>query len=106
LKAIVSFHGTLVGTPAKKDLLTAKILVCHGNADPMVPPAEVAKFKHQMDSIGASYTFKAYDSALHAFTNPGATELGKKFGIPIAYNAAADTASWNEMKVFLEGALK
>jgi len=26
--------------------------------------------------------------------------MGKKFNIPIAYNAAADSASWNEMKDF------
>jgi dienelactone hydrolase len=53
-----------------------------------------------MDSIGARYTFKSYPDALHAFSNPAATETGKKFNIPIAYNAAADTASWNDMKDF------
>ncbi|MBC7867824.1 MAG: dienelactone hydrolase family protein, partial [Gloeobacteraceae cyanobacterium ES-bin-316] len=52
------------------------------------------------DSIGATYTFKGYADATHAFTNPGATEMGKKFSIPIAYNAAADSSSWNDMKVF------
>jgi dienelactone hydrolase len=53
-----------------------------------------------MDSIGAKYTFIAYPDATHAFTNPEATELGKKFNIPVAYNAAADSASWNDMKNF------
>jgi dienelactone hydrolase len=53
-----------------------------------------------MDSIGASYTFIGYDGATHAFTNPDATELGQKFKMPIAYNAAADTGSWNAMKDF------
>lgn len=100
LKGVVSFHGNLVGVPANKSTLTANILVCHGNADPFVPQTEVDLFKKQMDSIGANYTFKGYDSAMHAFTSPGATETGKKFGIPVAYNAAADTASWNDMKVF------
>src|SRR5258706_7242064 len=37
LKGVVSFHGSLIGTPAKKDLLKSKILVCHGGADPFVP---------------------------------------------------------------------
>jgi ferredoxin len=100
LKGVVSFHGNLVGVPANKAKLTANVLVCHGNADPFVPQAEVDLFKKQMDSIGATYTFKGYDSAMHAFTSPGATEMGKKFGIPVAYNAAADSASWNDMKVF------
>jgi dienelactone hydrolase len=53
-----------------------------------------------MDSIGADYTFKTYDNATHAFTNPESTEAGKKFHMPIEYNAAADSASWNDMKVF------
>jgi dienelactone hydrolase len=106
LKAVVSFHGSLVGTPLKKDLLTAKILVCHGNADPMVPAKEVETFKKEMDAAGASYVFRGYDSAMHAFTNPAATELGKKFNLGIAYNAKADTASWNEMKAFLGDNLK
>lgn len=100
LKGIVSFHGNLIGTPADKNLLRSKILVCHGNADAFVPPAEVAQFKKQMDSIGATYTFIGYDSATHAFTNPDATATGLKFKMDIKYNAAADTASWNDMKTF------
>ncbi len=106
LKGIVSFHGSLIGTPANKDLLTAKILVLHGADDKFVPETEVAAFKKQMDSIGAAYTFKSYPGATHAFTNPDATALGKKFQLPIAYNAAADTASWNEMKAFFAGLFK
>ena len=99
LNGIVSFHGSLLGTPANKDLTKAEILICHGEADSFVN-AEVAPFKKQMDSIGKSYTFKSYPGATHAFTNPDATETGKKFKMPIEYNAAADSASWNDMKEF------
>ncbi|MBI3232520.1 MAG: dienelactone hydrolase family protein [Bacteroidetes bacterium] len=100
LNGVVSFHGNLVGVPADKNLLKSKILVCHGEADQFVPPTEVATFKRQLDSIGAPYIFKSYPEATHAFTNPASTENGKKFSIPIAYNAAADSASWIEMKSF------
>jgi dienelactone hydrolase len=100
LAGVVSFHGNLTVAPANRELLKAPILVCHGADDPFVPKAEVDAFKKQMDSIGAKYTFKAYPGAVHAFTNPDATALGKKFNIPIAYNAAADSASWNDMKSF------
>jgi len=106
LKGIVSFHGSLLGTPADKNLLRSKILVLHGNDDQFVKAEEVAAFKKQMDSIGADYTFKAFPGATHAFTNPDATAMGTKFNIPIAYNAAADTASWNEMKSFFSGLFK
>jgi dienelactone hydrolase len=103
LKGVVSFHGSLIGTPARKDLLRTKILVCHGNADRFVTPDMVTAFKKQMDSIGAAYTFIGYDSATHAFTNPASTVNGQKFHMPIAYNGKADTASWEAMKNFFAG---
>ena len=106
LKGVVSFHGSLIGVPANKDLLKAKILVCHGEADELVKPEEVKAFRKQMDSIGAGYTLKTYPGAGHAFTNPGATAIGQKFKLPVAYNAAADTASWKEMIVFFDKIFK
>lgn len=106
IKGVVSFHGSLVGTPADKNLLKTKILVCHGADDKFVLPPEVAQFKKQMDSIGADYTFKQYPNATHAFTNPNATAMGQKFNLPIAYNAAADSASWKDMKEFFERIFK
>lgn len=100
LKGVVSFHGGLGGAAPQKNALKAQVLVCHGEADGFVPPAEIAAFKKSMDSVGATYSFKTYPNATHAFTNPQATETGKKFNMPIAYNGAADTASWNDMKAF------
>ena len=100
LKGVVSFHGNLAGVPVDKNKLKAAVLVCHGGADPFVPNTEVITFRKQMDSIGANYTFKAYDGALHAFTNPNATAMGEKFQLPIKYNAAADSASFQDMKDF------
>ncbi|MGK6352977.1 dienelactone hydrolase family protein [Parapedobacter sp. DT-150] len=102
LQAAVSFHGGLKGVPADKNRVKTPILICHGAEDVNVPDTEVAAFKSEMDSINADYLFKEYPGATHAFTNPEATEKGKKFNIPIAYNAAADTASWNDMKAFFD----
>jgi len=100
LKGVVSFHGNLVGVPVNKELLKAPILVCHGEDDQFVKADEVALFKKQMDSVGAKYTFHSYPGATHAFSNPNATKMGEQFKIPIAYNAAADSTSWNDMKAF------
>ena len=100
LKGVVSFHGGLIGAPANKNLLKAKILVCHGMADQFVKPEEVEKFRKQMDSIGADYTFKQYPNATHAFTNPASDANAEKFKMPVKYNPGADSASWNEMKDF------
>ena len=106
LRGVVSFHGNLAGVPLKKELLNADVFICHGDSDKFVLPAEVATFKKQMDSVGASYTFKSYANATHAFTNPMADEKAKKYKMPVAYNPAADTASFNEMKLFLNKIFK
>jgi len=100
VNGVVSFHGGLQGVPPQKDLTKAKILVCHGAADPFVPAQDVATFRKQLDSLSIPYTFKEYAGATHAFTNPASTANGKKFNMPIEYNAAADTASWNDMRTF------
>lgn len=102
LNGVVSFHGDLVGVTPEKNKIMAHILVCHGAEDKFVDSNQVNTFKKQMDSVGAVYTFKVYPGATHAFTNPDASRLGKKFQMPIEYNAAADTASWNEMKTFFK----
>jgi dienelactone hydrolase len=102
LDGAVAFHAQLHGIAAKQKPAT-KILVCHGGSDQFVKPADVDAFKRSMDGVGADYSFKVYPNSTHAFTNPDATETGKKFKLPIQYNAGADTASWNDMKEFLAG---
>lgn len=106
LKGVVSFHGDLSGAAPDKNLMKAKFLICHGEADSLVPPRVVALFKKQMDSVGADYTFKSYPNAMHAFTNPASTANGQKFKMPIAYNEEADKNSWNDMKDFFNKIFK
>lgn len=107
LKAVASFHGGLgTGTPAKKGEVKAKVLVCNGGADKFIPQSDIDAFKKEMEDAGVTYTFKSYEGALHGFSNPAADSLGKKFDMAIAYNAAADSASWADMKAFLMENLK
>lgn len=107
LKGVVSFHGGLVAVPpATTGSVKSKILVCHGDADKFVPPADVTKFKNNLDSLSVPYTFIAYPNATHAFTNPQSTATGKKFSMPIEYNEAADKKSWNDMKAFFKKLFK
>lgn len=103
LKGVVSFHGSLdARTKTKAGHVKAKVLVCHGEADTMIPDEKVQKFKEEMDTAGVDYKFIGYPDAQHGFTNPQATENGKKFGIPTAYNENADKASWEEMLNFFK----
>ncbi|MDT3696204.1 MAG: dienelactone hydrolase family protein [Ignavibacterium sp.] len=98
LKAVVSFHGGLQPvTSAEKGKVNAFILVCNGAADKSVTPEQIQDFKTEMDNAGVHYSFINYEGALHAFSNPEADSLGKKFNMPIAYNKKADIESWQEM---------
>lgn len=100
LDGVVSFHGILSALAPAKKSMSGKVLVCQGTDDKFSPLSDISKFKKELDSVGASYAVKEYAGAKHAFTNPAATEAGKKFNIPIAYNPDADKNSWNDMKDF------
>jgi dienelactone hydrolase len=100
LKGVVSFHGRLVGVQPKKDIIKGRVLICQGGDDEFVPLSNQITFKKSMDLVGAQYTFISYPNAKHAYTNPEATALGKKFNMPIAYSASADAASWKDMQAF------
>jgi dienelactone hydrolase len=102
LRGVVSFHGALGSfhKPAPGSV-KAKVLVCHGAADKLVSQDEVAAFKQEMDDAKADYRFVAYPNALHGFTNTEATENGRRYGIPLAYDAEADRRSWQDIKEFL-----
>jgi dienelactone hydrolase len=107
LRGVASFHGSLKGVrPAQSGSVKAKVLVLHGADDKFIPSDQIEAFKQEMTAAGADFRFISYPGALHSFSNPEATELGKKFNMPIAYNAQADKESWNEMKGFLSTVLK
>lgn len=102
LKGVASFHGSLgTSNPAQENSISAKVLVLHGADDPFVPADQVDAFKEEMLQAKVDYEFIAYPGAVHAFTNPGATELGNQFSLPLGYNEAADTQSWERFKGFL-----
>ena len=103
LDGVVSFHGNLATqAPAKKGAVRGKMLVLHGAEDPLVPPEQVAAFRKEMDVAEVDYVFIEYPGAQHAFTDPAATEKGKKHKMPLAYDEKADEQSWAEMSKFLE----
>jgi len=77
-----------------------RILVLNGAADPFVKPDQIEAFKRDMRAAKANYRFINYPGAVHAFTNPEATELGKKFNLPIAYDADVDRQAKSEAAKF------
>jgi dienelactone hydrolase len=103
LDGVASFHGSLATkTPAQPGKVKAAVLVAHGAADSFIPAEHIDGFKKEMDAAGVDYTFNSYEGALHSFTVPEADELGKKHGLPVAYQAEADQQSWAALAAFLQ----
>jgi dienelactone hydrolase len=108
LKGVVAFHaGLSTPAPAASGSLTGEsVLALNGADDPMSPPDVRAAFVKEMKDGGANIQSIDYPGAKHAFTNPAATEIGQKFGLPVAYDAEADKKSFDEMKAFLVEVMK
>jgi dienelactone hydrolase len=107
LKAVASFHGSLAALkPAQPGMVKAKIRVYNGADDKFTLPEAISAFKKEMTDAKVDFVFINYPGAIHAFTNPEATELGKKFNLPLAYNEKADKESWADMKKFFAEVLK
>jgi dienelactone hydrolase len=108
LKGVAAFHAGLgaAGGQAEPGKVKAKILVQNGADDPFIKPESVEAFKKEMDAAKVDYHYVSYPGAVHAFTNPEATALGKKFNIPIAYNVDADKKSMAEATNFFAGVFK
>lgn len=94
----VTFHGIL--EPVAGDAgpaITTPLLVCHGQADPFVPPMQVRAFKAEMDAAGADWTMLAHAQAQHGFTDRGSDRRGID---GITYDRAADHISWATMQAY------
>jgi dienelactone hydrolase len=107
LQGVASFHGSLTAIkPAQPGGIRAKILVLNGADDKFITAQQIDSFKQEMTAAGADFKFISYPGAVHSFTSREADELGKKFNMPIAYNADADRESWEELKNFLRTIFK
>lgn len=98
LAGIVSFHGSLVppdSTHVKP--IKAKVLVCHGAADPFVSKENIAHFADEMNAGKVTWEFVEYSGAVHSFTKKAAGDDPSKGQ---AYNERADKRSWDSMKSF------
>lgn len=99
LAAVASFHGLLdTQKPAEPDAVNARLLVCHGDADPMVPRDQVIAFWEEMDRAGADWHFHSYSGVKHGFTNPNPPYDNAA----VDYDESADRQSWAAMLELFE----
>jgi dienelactone hydrolase len=108
LAAVAGFHASLgLNTPAPTaGTVKAKILVLNGADDPFVKREQYEVFKKDLDAAHADYRIIEYPGAVHAFTNPEATELGKKFNLPLRYDPQVDQQAKAEAMTFFAANLR
>jgi dienelactone hydrolase len=108
LAAVAGFHASLgLNTPAPAPgTVKAKLLVLNGADDPFVKREQYEVFKKDLDAAKADYRVIEYPGAVHAFTNPEATELGKKFNLPLRYDAKVDQEAKAEAAKFFAANLQ
>ena len=100
LKGVVSFHGSLMPPSAEQAGRTqAKILICHGAADPFNPPETLRTYVEAMNATTIDWQLIAYGNTRHSFTNPGADTHGMA---ALAYNPDSDRRSWQHMTTFFK----
>ena len=68
----------------------------------MVPAEQVAGFEQEMQAAHVDYELIRYPGVKHSFTNPKADEFGKRFEMPLAYDAEADRDSWERTQQFFD----
>jgi dienelactone hydrolase len=95
LKAVVGFHpGLNILRPGDSRHIRAKVLMCVGADDPVVPPEQLRAFEEEMRSAGLDWRIIRLGGVQHSFTHPRAGTMG----LPgLKYDAVATERSWRAM---------
>jgi dienelactone hydrolase len=74
--------------------VNAKVLMCLGAADPIIPVEHRDTFEREMTDAGVDWTVIVYGHVKHSFTHPNAASTGIA---GLEYNEQAATRSWQAM---------
>src|SRR5210317_13752 len=97
LSGCVSFHGLLNQSDEPFQKVNTKLLVLHGDKDPMVSSDQILALQNEMTESKADWQFISYGNTYHAFTNPIANDIE----MGTVYNHDSDMRSWTAMSNFL-----
>lgn len=103
IRAAVGLHsGLATQLPAAAGSLAAKILVCIGADDPLIPPGQRDAFIAEMSHAGADWRMHLYGGVVHSFTSRNAESRGGAH--IVRYDDGADRRSWREMLALFDEA--
>jgi len=99
LAAVAGFHaGVLPGTAADDAAIRARLLLCHGEQDPVVPAAQIREFAAGLTAAGVDWQLHLYGGVGHSFTN----EEIDAWNLPgFRYDARADARAWAALRQLL-----
>jgi dienelactone hydrolase len=103
LQGVVSLHGILTAPiAAQRNAITSKILVLHGDADPLATFDQLAVFRDEMRSAGANWELDIYGGTRHSFTGEGIVDQTSP---EAAFCPQSEARSWRATVEFLREAL-
>ncbi len=103
VRGVVSLHGLLQPPPMScATRIGPRVLVLHGNDDPMAPIEDVVALERELTAAGADWQLHTYGHTMHSFTNPNANDSARG----TVYNASADRRSWTSLINFLGEVLR
>lgn len=96
LSFVASFHGLFTtDRPAQSDAPhKPRVVVFHGDADPLAPREHVSALWDELDAAGYGWHFHSYAKVKHGFTDPGSDSRGMD---ALGYDASADRQSWSAL---------
>lgn len=104
LRGVASLHGMLnTPVPARPETITAKVLVLHGDEDPLTPLDQLAAFRNEMRSAQANWEIDIYGGARHSFTGEGILDQGSP---EARLHRQSEARSWRKTVEFLAEVLK
>ncbi len=98
IKAVVGFHSGLSTKAPKTDAqnIKARVLMCIGADDPMIPAEQRAEFEIEMRGGGVDWQLHLYGNTVHGFTNTEAD--ARNMPQALRYSAEADARSWASLQ--------
>ncbi|MBA3581076.1 MAG: dienelactone hydrolase family protein [Gammaproteobacteria bacterium] len=94
---VICTHGLLSAPQNISTNSTAKILILHGDQDPLSPLSQVMQLSEELKTANADWQIHIYSNTQHAFTNPAANAPQNG----MQYNSIAAERAWQSTQNFL-----
>ena len=99
LAGVVGFHALLSqGEPApEQQPIRTRLLILHGQRDPLVPPEQVMAFEEEMRAADADWQLLSFGLAGHSFSMPQAADREEGY----RYHPLTCARAWRSCRDFL-----